>query len=59
MPGIDLAIMEHKLNVDPLHKSVVQKKEHMGPERAAAATTEVQKLLEAGLIREYQYSEWV
>jgi len=26
MPSIDLAIMERKLNVDPTHKLVIQKK---------------------------------
>jgi len=31
----------------------------MGPERVAAVTAEVQKLLEAGLIRECQYLEWI
>ena len=55
MPGIDPATMEHRLNVDPLHKSVIQKKWHTGLERVAAVTAEVQKLLEAGFIRECQY----
>jgi len=55
MPGIDLVVMEHRLNVDPAHKLVVQKKRHMGPERAEVATAEVQKLLEARFIRECQY----
>ena len=59
MPGIDPTIGEHRLNVDPLYKSVIQKKRHMGPERAAAATAEVQKLLEVGFIRECQYPEWI
>jgi len=31
----------------------------MDPERAAAATTEVQKLLEAGFVRECQHPEWI
>ena len=41
MPDIDPAIMAHRLNVDPLHKSVIQKKRHMGLERAVVATAEV------------------
>ena len=57
MFGIAPTVMEHRLNVDPLHRPVVQKKRHMGPERAAAANAEVQKLLEAGFIRECQYPE--
>ncbi|KAJ8435892.1 hypothetical protein Cgig2_010925 [Carnegiea gigantea] len=51
-PSIDSTVMEHWLNVDPLYKPVIQKKRHMGLERAAVATAEVQKLLEAGFIRE-------
>ena len=59
MLGINPAIMDHKLNVDPLHKPVIQKKRHMGAKRAAATTAEVQKLLEAGFARKCQYLEWI
>jgi len=52
MSGIAPTVMEHRLNVDPHHRPVVQKKRHMGPERAGTAIAEVQKLLEAGFIRE-------
>ena len=57
MPGIDPAIMEQRLDIDALHKSLIQKKRPLGPKRAATVITEVQKLLEAGFIREYQYPE--
>jgi len=57
MPGINPTTMEHRLNVDPSHKPLIQKKWHIGPKRAAAATVEVQKLLEVGFIRECQYPE--
>ena len=56
MSGIDLIVMEHLLNVDPLYRPIVQKKHHMGPERAAAANGIIE--LEAGFIRESQYTEW-
>ena len=59
MPGIDLGVMEHQLNVDVAQKPMIQKKWHMGPERVAAATAEVQNLLEASFIRECQYPEWI
>ena len=59
MPDINPAVMEHRLNVDLLHKSVIKKKRHIGPERTPATTPEVQKLLEAGFIRECQYNEWI
>jgi len=59
MPGINPKVMEHLLNIDPVPKPVIQKKRHMGPERAATTTIEVQKLLEESFIREYQYPEWI
>ena len=31
----------------------------MGPKRTVVANTEMQKLLEAGFIREWQYPEWI
>ena len=59
MPGIAPSVMEHRLNINPHHKPIIQKKCHMGPERAAAANAEVQKLLEAGFIRECHFPEWI
>ena len=59
IPGIDPAVIEHRLNVDLLHKPFIQKKRHMSPEWAAAATVEVQKLIEAGFIRKCQYPKWI
>jgi len=58
-PDIAPNVMEHRLNVDPRRKPVVQKKRHMRPERAAATNAEVQKLLEAGFFGECQYPEWI
>jgi len=52
MPDIAPTVMLHRLNADPLHRPVVQKKRHMGPERAATANAEAQKSLEARFIRE-------
>ena len=59
VPGNSLAVIEHRLNVDLAHKPMVQKKRHIGPERAVVATVEVKKLLAVGFIREFQYSEWI
>ena len=59
MPGIAPTVIEHRLNVDPLHRPIVQKKRHMGPERAVATSAEVEKLLGAGFIRECQYLKWI
>jgi len=59
MPGIAPKIMQHKLNVDPSHKPVIQKWRHLGVERSSAAVAEVKKLLGADFIRECHYLEWV
>ena len=52
-------VMQHKLNVDPFHRPVIQKRRHLGAERSSAAVAEVKKLLDAGFIRECHYPEWV
>lgn len=59
MPGISPEVMEHRLNVNSDHKPVKQKRRHQGAERTAAAAQEVQKLLEAGFVRECQYPDWL
>ena len=59
MPGIAPDVMQHRLNVDPSHNPAIQKRQHLGAERSAAAAAEVKKLLEAGFIRECHHPEWV
>jgi len=59
MLSISPAVMEHRLNVSPIHRPVVQKKRHVGPERAVASMAEVEMLLETGFIRECQYPKWI
>ncbi|XP_056690478.1 uncharacterized protein [Spinacia oleracea] len=59
MSGIDPSIMTHHLHIKPEYKPVKQKLRHQGVERNAAAAAEVKKLLEAGFIKECQYSEWL
>jgi len=59
MPDINPAVIQQRSNMDPLQKPIIQKKQHMGPERAAAAVAEVQKLLEVRFIRECEYPEWI
>ena len=58
MPGIDISITSHDLNVDPTFKPVKQKRRKLGPERAKAVNDEVDKLLKIGSIREVQYPNW-
>ncbi|KAL8146473.1 hypothetical protein AgCh_004271 [Apium graveolens] len=59
MPGIDPELITHKLNVDPSRKIVKQKKRNFAPERQEAIKQEIEKLLEAGLIEEIQFTEWL
>ncbi|CAA7047599.1 unnamed protein product, partial [Microthlaspi erraticum] len=59
MPGIDPEIIMHKLQVDPEHQPVRQKRRKFAPERDLIINKEVENLLEAGFIREVRYPEWL
>ena len=51
--------MEHSLRVDPKVKPRKQRLRIMSKDRKKAAQGEVQKLLDAGVIRQVQYPEWL
>ncbi|XP_010695334.1 uncharacterized protein LOC104907994 [Beta vulgaris subsp. vulgaris] len=59
MPGIDLEVAVHKLNIDPGQKPVRQKKRHLGPARNQSVDQEVQKLLKSKFTRETFYPDWI
>ncbi|XP_013608152.1 PREDICTED: uncharacterized protein LOC106314892 [Brassica oleracea var. oleracea] len=59
MPGIDIKITCHELNIDPTFKPVKQKRQKLGPERATAVNDEVEKLLKVGSITEVRYPDWL
>ncbi|XP_074322718.1 uncharacterized protein LOC141659690 [Apium graveolens] len=59
MVGIDPEIMCHRLNIDPKHKGVRQKRRAVSGKRAIALAEEVERLLDVGLIRESFYPEWL
>jgi hypothetical protein len=59
MPGIDPSVIVHKLNVDPNHRPVKQRRRAFAAERNQAVAEEVEKLLKAGFIREVDYPEWL
>ena len=59
MGGIDPAIITHRLNVSLSFKPVKQKRRSLAPERQKAINEEVDKLLQAGAIREVEYPEWL
>jgi hypothetical protein len=48
-------VIEHKLDIDPLYKSVKQKERKYTPERRETIWQEVNKLLKAGFIRPVDY----
>ena len=59
MGGIDPAVITHRLNVSPSFKPIKQKRRSFTPERQKAINEEVNKLLQAGAIREVEYPEWL
>ena len=59
MPGINLEIICHHLNVDLHFKPICQKKRNIAPDRLVALKEEVNKLLEAGFIREVLFPNWL
>ncbi|XP_074323212.1 uncharacterized protein LOC141660151 [Apium graveolens] len=59
MIGIDPNVMCHRLNLDPKKKGVRQKRRPISGERAEALREEVDRLMEAGLVREAFYPMWL
>ena len=59
MAGIDPTVITHKLNTNPSFMPVKQKRRSFAPERQKAINEEVDKLLQAGAIREVEYPEWL
>ncbi|KAL5779844.1 hypothetical protein ACOSQ2_010581 [Xanthoceras sorbifolium] len=59
MPGIDLSVMVHKLNVRSDFKPVCQKRRSFNAERYQAIEVEVKKRLDAGFIRPLEYNQWL
>ena len=55
MPGIYPKVIMHKLQADPLHQPVRQKRRKFAPERDAIINDEVKSLLGAGFLLEVQY----
>lgn len=53
--GIDHDVIAHKLNIDPHHKHVKQKRRKFAPERNLIINSEVQKLIDTGKVREVKY----
>ncbi|GJS20434.1 reverse transcriptase domain-containing protein [Tanacetum coccineum] len=59
MTGVPRSIAEHRLNIREGYSPVRQKKRGQAPERAKAIQAEVHKLVEAGIMREVYYHDWL
>ena len=59
MPGVNPSFISHSLNVDPDRRPVVQRPRRSSPAHTQAVIEEVDRLLEAGAIREVQYPTWL
>jgi hypothetical protein len=57
--GVSRSIIEHRLQVNPSAKPKKQKLHKISDEKVAVAKLEVQRLLDAGFIREIQYPSWL
>ena len=59
MPNFNPSFISHSLNVDPDRRPVVQRPRRSSPANTQAVIEEVDRLLEAGAIREVQYPTWL
>jgi hypothetical protein len=59
MIRIPREVIEHKLGIDPLFKPIKQKERRYTPERRETIWVEINKLLEARLIRPINYPSWL
>lgn len=59
MQGMDPNFASHELNINEGFRPINQKLMHQGPKWNAKADAEVKKLLEARIIKECQYIEWL
>jgi hypothetical protein len=59
LTGVDRNFIEHKLNIDPSVKTRKQKLRKMSDDKVIAVKSEVQRLLDATVIREVMYPKWL
>ncbi|GJS47792.1 reverse transcriptase domain-containing protein [Tanacetum coccineum] len=59
MTRVSRSVAEHRLNIREGYSPVRQKKRGQAPERAKAIQAEVHKLVEAGIMREVYYHDWL
>jgi hypothetical protein len=54
-----MAVIEHRLGIDPAFNPIKQKEKRYTPERCETVRVEVNKLLEAKFIRLVDYPSWL
>ena len=59
MKGIHPSIVSYKLNVLPIVRPVRQRVRRFHPDRQKIIRDEIDKLLEAGFIREVEHLDWL
>jgi hypothetical protein len=59
LTGVDRNFIEHKLNINPSVKPRKQKLRKMSDDKVIAVKSEVQRLLDATIIREVMYPKWL
>jgi hypothetical protein len=59
LTGVDRSFIEHRLNIDPSVKPRRQKLSKMSDDKVIAVKSEVQRLLDATVIREVMYPKWL
>jgi hypothetical protein len=57
--GVSRDVIDHWLQVSPSARPKKQKLHKMIEEKVKAAKAEVQRLLDAGFIREVKYLQWI
>lgn len=57
--GVPHGVINHRLIVNPITKAVNQNKRKFSADKLTGAREEVNKLLQAGYIREVKYPEWL
>jgi hypothetical protein len=57
--GVSRNVIEHQLQISPTARPKKQKLCKMSEEKVEAVKAKVQRLLDAGFIREAVYSEWL
>lgn len=58
MPGVSLDVIKHSLHVDRARRPIVQKPRRTSMTHAEGVD-EVERLIEAGTVREVQYPTWL